>query len=128
MIINNLESVENKDHLIIIIGSGPAGIASALEFEKKRIECLVIEAGDQKENIENLEFLKGKLVGENYNDLETSRLRIFGGTGNLWGGNCNPMKIEDFEGWPITFNDLNIYKKEAKKILNLKNDFFFRKI
>ena len=115
MIINNLETIKNKEHLIIIIGSGPAGIASALEFEKKRIECLIIEAGDKNENIKNLEFLKGKFVGDKYNYLETSRLRIFGGTGNHWGGNCNPMKVEDFEDWPITFNDLNLYKKDAKK-------------
>ena len=127
MIINNLENFQKKENFVIIIGSGPAGIASALAFEKKKIECLVIEAGDQTEKNKNLEFLKGKFVGDNYNHLETSRLRVFGGTGNHWGGNCNPMKIEDFEDWPINFNDLNVFKNEAKKILNLKNDFFLEK-
>ena len=35
MIINNLNSIKSKKFFVIIIGSGPAGISSAIELEKK---------------------------------------------------------------------------------------------
>tara|TARA_B110000090_G_C13340223_1_gene430828 strand:+ start:28 stop:1440 length:1413 start_codon:yes stop_codon:yes gene_type:complete len=124
MIINNLNSIKSKKFFVIIIGSGPAGISSAIELEKKNIECLIIEAGDKDSSTKNLEYLKGETKGHAYNNLESSRLRQFGGTGNAWGGNCNPMSENDFDQWPIEKKDLDIYEKSAKAILNLKNDFF----
>ena len=36
-----------KNFQIVICGSGPAGISLALELEKKKIECLIVEAGDE---------------------------------------------------------------------------------
>ena len=121
MIVDNLDLIKNKNFFAIIIGSGPAGISSAIELEKKNIECLIIEAGGKDSSTENSEYLKGETKGQAYNDLENSRLRQFGGTGNIWGGNCNPMNTWDFKDWPIQKKDLTAYKKSAKEILNLKN-------
>ena len=56
MIINDLNLIKDKKFFAIIIGSGPAGISSAIEFEKKKIECLIIEAGDKESNTENFEY------------------------------------------------------------------------
>jgi hypothetical protein len=127
MIVDNLDLIKNKNFFAIIIGSGPAGISSAIELEKKNIECLIIEAGGKDSSIENSEYLKGETKGQPYNNLENSRLRQFGGTGNIWGGNCNPMNTWDFKDWPIQKKDLTAYKKSAKEILNLKNNFFLDK-
>ena len=35
MIVDNLDLIKNKNFFVIIIGSGPAGISSAIQFEKK---------------------------------------------------------------------------------------------
>ena len=45
MIVEDLSNVRNNNFFAIIIGSGPAGICTALELERKRIKSLIIEAG-----------------------------------------------------------------------------------
>ena len=128
MIINNLEEIKNKFFFAIIVGSGPAGLSAAIGLEKKKIECLIIEAGSSEANIQNIPYLKGEFVGDSdYSALEYSRGRQFGGTGNLWGGNCNPIQKEDFKDWPIEKTDLDKHAYDAKKILNLKNNFFLER-
>jgi len=124
MIIDNLSVLKNVKHPVIIIGSGPAGITTALKLEKNKINSLIIEAGGIQSDTNSSEYLKGQIVGDNYPDLSTIRLRQFGGTSGTWGGNCNPFRENDFEKWPIKLKDLNVYENEAKKILNLSNKFY----
>ena len=50
MILSDLSILENKTFPVIIIGSGPAGISTALELDKYNIESLIIEAGSRKYN------------------------------------------------------------------------------
>jgi hypothetical protein len=128
MIINNLEEIKNKNFFAIIVGSGPAGISMALGLEKKKIECLIIEAGGLNSSTKNIPYLKGVFIGDSdYNTLENSRGRQFGGTGNYWGGNCNPIQEDEFSDWPIAKTDLDKYINGAKKILNIKKKFFLEK-
>jgi len=129
MIIDDLRNLKEHNHFVVIIGSGPAGISTALELERKKIESIIIEAGDILPDPHSQELLKGSIIGDAYNDLTASRLRQFGGTSAIWGGNCNPMKNEDLNGWPITKFELDNYKKHSKKILNLnyKEKFFLEK-
>ena len=121
MIVKDFLSLKNKDFFAIIIGSGPAGICTALELEKKKINSLVIESGDLEQNEDDLKYLKGKVIGDSYSDISHSRLRQFGGSSGLWGGNCNPMTPENFYKWPISKDELNKYDDKARKILNLSN-------
>ena len=65
MIVEDLSNVRNNNFFAIIIGSGPAGICTALELERKRIKSLIIEAGDLVQNDEDLNYLKGKVVAGN---------------------------------------------------------------
>jgi hypothetical protein len=128
MIIDSIEEIKNKNFFAIIVGSGPAGLSAAIGLEKKNIECLIIEAGGMEASIKNDPYLNGKFVGDSdYETINHSRGRQFGGTGNFWGGNCNPIQEKDFKDWPIEKNDLDQYVGDAKKILNLKNDFFLQK-
>jgi len=101
MIVNNISKILNKNFYVIIIGSGPAGISTALQLEKKKINSLIIEAGSLEYNSETQNYLKGEVIGDNSNDLEVTRVRKFGGTSSIWGGNCNPMLDYDFKNWPI---------------------------
>ena len=98
MIIHNLSELKNRNFFVIIIGSGPAGISTALKLEKKNINSLIIEAGNLEFDTNSSLFLDGDVIGNDTNDLTISRVRRFGGTSSIWGGNCNPMTEYDFEG------------------------------
>ena len=126
MIVDNLDNIKKKDFFAIIIGSGPAGITTALELERKKIKTLIIEAGEIEPNTNIQKFLQGKVIGDEYADISVSRLRQFGGASGHWGGNCNPMNEADLNDWPIKKSDLEQYENIAKKILNLhyKKNFF----
>ena len=50
MIVNNLNEIKQHKTFALIVGSGPAGITTALELEKKKIKSLIIEAGGIKQN------------------------------------------------------------------------------
>ena len=127
MIVNNPSEIINNKFFAVIIGSGPAGISTAIKLEKYKIKSLILEAGSLDYNPDSELFLKGKVVGDKHNDLTTSRVRKFGGTSNVWGGICNPMLENDFESWPIRKKDLNNYEKESREILNLRKNFFNEK-
>jgi len=129
MIIENLNDLNNKDHFAIIIGSGPAGITTALELESKKIKSIILEAGDITQNESSMKFLKARVSGDSYSDLSTSRLRQFGGASGHWGGNCNPLSKVNFNDWPVNNDDLDNYDYKARKILNLnhKKKFYLEK-
>ena len=92
MIVNNLSDLEDKKFLVIIIGSGPAGISAALRLEKEKIKTLLIEAGDKDFQSNSVDFLKVNSIGDHKGDLSTNRLRQFGGTSGL-GRNCRQWII-----------------------------------
>lgn len=126
MIVNDLNKFDQQNIFAIIVGSGPAGITTALELEKKKITTLIIEAGGIKPHESAEKFLQGNIIGDDYNDLSVTRLRQFGGASGHWGGNCNPFNRDDFDDWPIKKKDLTLYDKTAKEILNIKykGDFY----
>ena len=126
MIFENLNQIPSFNE-VIIIGSGPAGITTALELEKKGIPSIIFEAGKLNQSQESQNFYKGKIIGDNYPDLSISRLRQFGGTSGHWGGNCVELDDYDFENWPIKKSDLARFKTKSYKILNIKGDFYKKK-
>lgn len=112
---------------ICVIGSGPAGLAFALEFLNSRREICVLESGD---------FQKDEKTQSLY-DFETtdlpisrdSRMRVFGGTGTAWMGLWKEHDPIDFEhrywipnsGWPISKSDLAPYYERAAKLFDAPN-------
>ncbi len=126
MIFDNLEQLENKSFFAIIVGSGPAGISLALKLEQKGYECLILEAGSFNYETENDNYTDGNVIGDNYNDLKIARSREFGGTSSRWGGNCSILKEDDFDDWPIKKSNLDAYIKDARKILNIRNDLYHK--
>ncbi|MDC1155749.1 GMC oxidoreductase [Candidatus Pelagibacter sp.] len=129
MIIKELKTLKDNNYFIIIIGSGPAGLTTALELEKRKIKSLILEAGNFKNENNPEEYLKGKIIGDEYTDISYSRLRQFGGTSSIWGGNCNPMYDQDLKEWPINSSELQKYNQVTREILNLdkKENFFLEK-
>jgi hypothetical protein len=123
MILKNLDNIDLDNFPVAIFGSGPAGITTALELEKKNIKSLIIEAGGENYNKTSQEFYKGKIIGDQITDLSLSRLRQFGGTSGHWGGWSKPMEKYNLELWPINENNLNPYLKRTCEILNINNQF-----
>ena len=62
MILKNLDDINLDNFPVAIFGSGPAGITTALELEKKNIKCLLIEAGGENYSQTSQEFYKGKII------------------------------------------------------------------
>ena len=124
MIIDNpnlLNPKENYD--VVIIGAGPAGISLALDLEKKKIKCCLLEAGGL-EFTENSQDIYKASSSDNFpNNLEYSRLRMFGGTTGHWGGTCRTLDEYDFINWPINKEDLDPYFKKAQMYLDLHGEF-----
>jgi len=123
MILKKLDNVNLDNFPVVIFGSGPAGITTALELEKKNVKCLVIEAGGEHYSKTSQEFYKGKIIGDPITDLSSSRLRQFGGTSGHWGGWSKPMEKYNFELWPLKTNDLSPYSKRTSEILNINHQF-----
>ena len=127
MIFKNLDDIQKKNFFAIIVGSGPAGISTALKLEQNGYESLILESGSANYNSDTHKYLDGNVIGDEYNDLKISRLKQFGGSSGHWGGNCNILKEKDFSDWPIKKGDLDIYEREASKILNIRENFYYKK-
>ena len=123
MIIDNISEIVNKSYPVVIIGSGPAGITIAEKLEQKKINCLIVEAGDNEYNEKSQENYKSKIFGDKIDDLRYGRLRQLGGTSGHWGGWCKPLEKWNIEKWGLDYNEITKYEKEACKILEINNSF-----
>ncbi len=112
-----------KKPQILIVGSGPASISLALSLEKKKVNCLLIEAGNLEYNSKLQETFKGDSNGNFNFDLRNNRIKQFGGTANVWGKRCRPLDIVDYYKWSNKKISLFEYQEEASKILHVKNEF-----
>ena len=111
----------NNENPVLIIGSGPAGISTALDLAKKNISSTIIEAGEEFYSDESQSQYEGKIIGDRLESLSQSRLRQFGGTSAVWGGWCRPLERYDFLKWPISKKNIDPYLKEACSILEILN-------
>jgi choline dehydrogenase-like flavoprotein len=116
---------------ICIIGAGPAGISIAAEYIGSRRSVALVEAGfhehDEATQMLNLAWATGPIIRQHPFYLVTSRLRLFGGSQNGWGGWCTPLLALDLEerdwvehsGWPISMAQLVPYYERAARICGL---------
>lgn len=127
----NLSTLPDKTELsaqICIIGAGAAGQAVAARLAEANIDVILIESGGTDFDAATQALAQGRNIGQTYYDLETTRLRLFGGTAAIWGGRCAELDAIDFEnrdyiphsGWPITKADLDPYYDIAFKTLGLE--------
>ena len=121
MLINNLNDFQTPE--FVIVGAGPAGTTLANQLSLANKKVLLLEGGGDEINEIDQNRYKGKVIGDKYFDLDVTRLRYFGGSSNHWGGNCAPLDETDFLQWPLEKKDLDEFKDNAKKILNIKEKF-----
>ena len=123
MILNSFVELEENRFPIVIFGTGPAGLSLALELEKKNIDCLLIEAGDEYYNDESQSYFKINTEGTNLKDILNSRLRQFGGTSASWGGWCKPLSDLDIKKTGLNVEEVKKYQSKTCEILGIKNSF-----
>ncbi len=112
---------------VCIVGSGPAGIAVALQLAAARVPCVVLEAGAEEWTEDSQDVYRGEVVGDHYFDLDVTRLRYFGGSSNHWAGWCRVLESHDFEpkayvehsGWPIGRGDIEPFLDATRDVLDL---------
>ena len=115
---------------VAVIGAGAAGIAAARRLVERGCRVVLLESGGFDYEAETADLNEGENVGEPYYDLESARLRFFGGTTAIWGGRCAHLDPIDFErrdwvphsGWPFAAAELEPWYGEARGLLGLPRD------
>jgi choline dehydrogenase-like flavoprotein len=122
MFINQIR--QNYD--FVIVGSGPAGISTALALAKNsKLKILIVESGSIsfRQHARNLSRVKA--VGdlnEHYYNLHSQRL--FGGTSFVWNGWCTQFEKRSFlqNEWPIAYSEIEKYYQESARVLDLASE------
>lgn len=100
---------------VCIVGSGPVGMAVALELDSLGRDVLVLESGGRVVEPERSEDARARIADERTHvPMEIATCRALGGTSWTWGGRSVPLDDIDFEprawvphsGWPIAHDDL----------------------
>lgn len=110
-----------------MIGGGAAGITLTRRLLALGHSVVLLESGGLDHEATVAALGAGENCGEDYYDLEDSRLRFFGGTTAIWGGRCaelDPIDLEardyiPFSGWPIAWEELERYYREARPLFDL---------
>lgn len=133
MIIKN--SQLKKNYEVVIIGAGIAGLSLAKFLNTEQKKILIVESGDFKfkKDINKDSFALAKNLGnwptDNY-AAYYSRVRMFGGNANVWGGWCMELDEYDFRNskeWNSIKTELKSHYKNAYEILNIKSNFINKK-
>lgn len=125
--LNELPDGEVLTASICVIGGGAAGISIAMEFIGSGIDVTVLESGGFEYDDDIHQLTTGENVGLHYYDLDTARLRYFGGSTNHWAGQSCPLEHNDFlprhwvadSGWPITYAAFAEYLPRAERLCKL---------
>jgi choline dehydrogenase-like flavoprotein len=121
---------------VCIIGAGAAGIALALEFLSTEFRVVVLESGglDNEASVQKLN--ESEVVGLRHAGIVTGRVRAFGGTTTVWGGQTIRLGAFDLQarpwvpnsGWPITFQEIEPYYARAEQVLRLGANIPYEKL
>ena len=110
---------------VCIIGGGPAGITLARSLGAADRSVVLAEAGDIEYDPASQELYSGRVIGDDYFDLDVTRLRYLGGGTNHWEGHYAPVQPFDFRpkvdgvptDWPIAFEEFAGYMQRAREVL-----------
>ena len=107
---------------LCIIGAGAAGIAIARSFIGTPLSVCLVEGGGLAGEEKSQALYQGASIGNPSFDPGVSRMRVFGGSCNLWGGGCITLSKHDlgernwvpYSGWPLSYEDLEPYYARAR--------------
>jgi choline dehydrogenase-like flavoprotein len=133
MILEHLPTREHRCDLCIV-GSGPVGMALALEFDRLGRDVVVLESGRNRVYPELTKASRATIVDpQRHAPMEIAVCRALGGTSWTWGGRCVPFDEVDFgvrahvphSGWPIVHDDVKPWYARAAEYLLCGDDTFY---
>lgn len=112
---------------LTIVGAGAVGIAIAVYLARRGIAVTLLEGGPQTPPADYPKANIGPNVGRQLNGLLEGRMKAFGGTTRLWGGQLVPFDAPDFQAidragrtlWPIGYNDFLPWISAAYDLLGV---------
>jgi choline dehydrogenase-like flavoprotein len=120
---------------LVIIGGGLAGIAVAKQFAGSGKTVAILESGGRDMDMEIQSLYAGgglmRAPGNPDRNIDAyliqSRVRRYGGSGNVWGGKSVPLDEADFArrdwldrtGWPVTRAQMQPYYDRACALLQI---------
>ena len=79
-----------------VVGTGPVGMALALEFARLGRDVLVLESGGLERDQKIADASRAHIVSERTQaPMELAVCRVLGGTSWTWGGRCVPYDDVD---------------------------------
>jgi choline dehydrogenase-like flavoprotein len=130
MVIDFQDESAPSDHEadICVVGAGAAGLAVAHALIGKSLKVCLVESGGYRGEERNQALYEGHSVGSPAFDPANSRMRVFGGSCNLWGGGCMPLSAMDLSprdwvphsGWPLSPADLAPYYQRARAFCGIE--------
>src|ERR1700761_4558528 len=123
----NLPDQTHIEGDICIVGTGPAGLSIAMEWNNTPYKVILLEGGGFEYETQIQDSYAGKSTGQPYYPLTSASLHYFGGSSGHWGGFCSPFDEIDFakrswvplSGWPITKADLDPFYAKGHQYLEL---------
>jgi choline dehydrogenase-like flavoprotein len=131
-----LDHLSTREHSwdVCIVGSGPIGMALALEFDRLGHDVVVLESGRIRVDPELAEASRAAIVDpQRHAQMEIAVCRALGGTSWTWGGRCVAFDEVDFaarahvphSGWPIGHDDIKPWYARASEYLLCGDDTFY---
>jgi choline dehydrogenase-like flavoprotein len=127
MIGSGLQGLSEPAADVCVVGSGPAGIALAIELSARGKRVLVLESGGETHDAA-LQELSASVIADPrvHDDTRITMSRRLGGTSNLWGARCQPFDAIDFEPrpwvpgaeWPIALDDITPWYARACELVD----------
>jgi choline dehydrogenase-like flavoprotein len=118
---------------LCIVGSGPVGMAMALEFEELGRDVLMLESGGGELDASIAEASRAEIVDpRRHADMSLTVCRALGGTSWTWGGRCVAFDDVDFldrefvpdAQWPLSCDVVSPWYKIAAKYMLCGDDRF----
>ncbi len=117
MLNDGVDGLDGARPPIVVIGSGPVGLALATALRGHGLPVLLLESGGEGSEAKVQELSSAERIEpERHDDTMIAMARQLGGTSNLWGARCLPYDPIDFETrpgidahWPIGAADLAPY-------------------
>ena len=118
---------------LCVVGTGPVGMALALEFEQLGRNVLILESGALERDATIAEASGAEIVDiQRHAEMNLAVCRALGGTSWTWGGRCVPYDQVDWldrdfvpDGhWPVAAEEIAPWYKLASKYLLCGDDTF----
>lgn len=120
---------ENTPHYdVLIVGAGAAGVTIARKLGAQGVRVALTEGGQYDLTAESQRLYETDIIGHPYSTTST-RMRMFGGGTNCWGGYVCALDDDTFQarddlhvsypGWPFLKSEIQPYFKEALSIVDI---------